>query len=67
MGFLVRYMYWFSEVFAIGANIAASSIYMSYWFPGVSPILWMIAFGLSLFVLNSLTVRTLGTASFCFP
>ena len=64
LGFLVRYMYWFSEVFAIGANIAASSIYMSYWFPGVSPILWMIAFGLSLFVLNSLTVRTLGTAEF---
>lgn len=64
MGFIVRYMYWFAEVFAIGADLVAASIYMSYWFPSVNPIIWMLVYGGALLILNSVTVGTLGTVEY---
>ncbi|MGC9115247.1 MAG: amino acid permease [Fervidicoccaceae archaeon] len=64
MGFLVRYMYWFAEVFAIGADLVAASIYMSYWFPEINPVVWMLVYGIALFILNSATVKAVGTVEF---
>ncbi|MGC9148304.1 MAG: amino acid permease [Sulfolobales archaeon] len=64
MGFLVKYMYWFAEVFAIGANMVAISIYMSYWFPNTDPVIWILIFGSILFILNSVSVKTIGTVEF---
>jgi len=64
MGFLVKYMYWFAEVFAIGANMVAISIYMSYWFPNADPVIWILIFGSILFILNSVSVKTIGTVEF---
>jgi len=60
LGFTVKYMYWFAEVFAIGADLVATSIYMSFWFAGVNPVIWMLVFGAALLFLNSIKVNALG-------
>ncbi|MEM0020714.1 MAG: amino acid permease [Fervidicoccaceae archaeon] len=64
LGFLVKFMYWFAEAFAIGADLAAASIYMSYWFHEVSPVIWIVIFGAMLFLLNSISVNVLGAVEY---
>src|SRR6516165_2786101 len=43
-GFLVRYAYWSSIVFAVGTEVTAIAVYMKYWFPAVPGWYWIVGF-----------------------
>lgn len=60
-GYAVRVSYWLMQVIATGGQLVASSIYMDYWFPGVSGAIWVVVFSVVLLVLNSRAVGRLGT------
>lgn len=59
-GYAVRVSYWLMQVIATGGQLVASSIYMEYWFPGVSGAVWVVLFAVVLLVLNSRAVGRLG-------
>ncbi|MEM3191414.1 MAG: amino acid permease [Candidatus Micrarchaeaceae archaeon] len=66
MGFQVRWIYWFAQVIAIGGEMVAASIYMHFWFPSITPFIWMVIFSLILLTLNAISVKTFGTAEYWF-
>jgi L-asparagine transporter-like permease len=59
-GYAVRVSYWAMEVIAIGGQLVAISIYMSFWFPGVPRPVWGVGFAAILLYLNSRAVGRLG-------
>jgi L-asparagine transporter-like permease len=59
-GYAVRVSYWAMEVIAIGGQLVAASIYMSYWFPEVPRPVWGFGFAAVLLYLNSRAVGRLG-------
>lgn len=59
-GYAVRVSYWLMQVIATGGQLVASSIYMAYWFPGVSGAAWVVVFAVVLLYLNSRAVGRLG-------
>lgn len=59
-GYAVRVSYWAMEVIAIGGQLVAISIYMSFWFPDVPRPVWGVAFAAILLYLNSRAVGRLG-------
>jgi len=63
-GYAVRVSYWLMQVIATGGQLVASSIYMTYWFPGVPGAVWVAAFALGLLYLNSRAVGRLGTIEY---
>jgi len=65
-GFVTRYIYWFAQVIAIGGEMVAASIYMSFWFPNILPVYWMILFSVILFTVNAVTVKAFGTFEYWF-
>ncbi|MGC8718330.1 MAG: amino acid permease, partial [bacterium] len=66
LGFQVRWLYWFAQVIAIGGEMVAASIYMHFWFPSIPPFVWMVIFSAILLTLNSVSVKTFGTAEYWF-
>jgi len=66
LGFQVRWIYWFAQVIAIGGEMVAASIYMHFWFPSITPFVWMVIFSAILLTLNSVSVKTFGTAEYWF-
>lgn len=46
--------------------MVAASVYMSFWFPSISPILWIVLFSLILLAANSVTVKAFGTFEYWF-
>ncbi|MEM3908367.1 MAG: amino acid permease [Nitrososphaerota archaeon] len=66
IGFQVKWIYWFAQVIAIGGEMVAASIYMHFWFPSITPFIWMVIFSLILLTLNSISVKTFGTAEYWF-
>lgn len=63
-GYAVRVSYWLMQVIATGGQLVASSIYMTYWFPGVPGAVWVLAFALALLYLNSRAVGRLGAIEY---
>jgi len=59
-GYAVRVSYWLMQVVATGAQLVASSIYMSYWFPGVPGAVWVLAFAAVLLYMNTWAIGRLG-------
>src|SRR6266478_385758 len=55
-GFLVRYSYWVSIVFAVGTEVTAIAVYMKYWFPNTPGWLWIAGFSAILITVNSFNV-----------
>jgi len=66
LGFQVKWIYWFAQVIAIGGEMVAASIYMHFWFPTVTPFIWMVIFSAILVTLNAVSVKTFGTAEYWF-
>ncbi len=66
LGFQTRWIYWFAQVIAIGGEMVAASIYMHFWFPTITPFVWMVIFSLILLTLNAVSVKTFGTAEYWF-
>ena len=65
-GFLVRYAYWSSIVFAIGTEVTAIAVYMKYWYPDVPGWAWIVGFSVALIAINAGHVEIFGTVEYCF-
>ncbi|HZG15331.1 MAG TPA: amino acid permease [Candidatus Bathyarchaeia archaeon] len=65
-GFLVRYSYWIGNVLAVGVEVSAIAVYMSYWFPTVPGIVWVLLFGAVLIYINATSVHTFATIEYWF-
>ncbi|MEN2471563.1 amino acid permease [Burkholderia sp. GS2Y] len=65
-GFLVRYAYWASIVFAVGTEVTAIAVYMKYWFPAVPGWYWIIGFSAALIGVNLVSVKVFGAVEYVF-
>ncbi len=63
-GFLARAGYWVGIALNIGAEMVAAATYMSYWFPGVRPAMWIVVFSALLLVINLRSVGSYGRVEF---
>ena len=63
-GYAVRVSYWLMQVVATGAQLVASSIYMSYWFPRVPGAIWVLAFAAVLLYMNTWAIGRLGAIEY---
>jgi amino acid transporter, AAT family len=63
-GFLARAGYWAGMSLNIGAEMVASSTYMSYWFPGVPAYVWVVIFSALLLLINLRSVASYGRFEF---
>src|ERR1700728_2048684 len=59
-GFCVRATYGVAQIIAIGAEVTAAAIYISYWLPNVPQWIWVILISTALVALNSMQVNRLG-------
>ena len=65
-GFSVRATYGAAQIIAIGAEVTAAGIYISYWFPGVPQWIWVVLVSSALIALNSMQVNLLGEFEYWF-
>ena len=65
-GFSVRATYGAAEIIAIGAEVTAAGIYISFWFPRVPQWIWVVSFSAALVALNSMKVNRLGEFEYWF-
>ena len=65
-GFSVRATYGAAQIVAIGAEVTAAGIYMSYWFPNVPQWIWVVLASAALVALNSMQVNRLGEFEYWF-
>lgn len=65
-GFSVRATYGAAQIIAIGAEVTAASIYMSYWFPLVPQWIWVVSVSAALVALNAMQVHHLGEFEYWF-
>jgi L-asparagine transporter-like permease len=65
-GFCVRATYGAAQIIAIGAEVTAAGIYISYWFPNVPQWIWVVLISAALLALNSLQVNRLGEFEYWF-
>ena len=63
-GFIARAGYWIGLALAIGAEMIAAATYMSVWFPGIRPYLWIICFGAALLIVNLRSVGSYARVEF---
>src|SRR5262249_15168075 len=65
-GFSVRATYAVAQIIAIGAEVTAAGIYISFWFPNVPQWIWLILVSAALVALNSMQVNRLGEFEYWF-
>jgi len=65
-GLSVRATYGAAQIIAIGAEVTAASIYISYWFPNVPRWLLVVLVSAALVALNSMKVNRLGEFEYWF-
>jgi amino acid transporter, AAT family len=65
-GFSVRATYGIAQIIAIGAEVTAAGIYISYWFPNVPQWIWVVLVSAALVALNSMQVNRLGEFEYWF-
>jgi L-asparagine transporter-like permease len=65
-GFSVRATYGAAQIIAIGAEVTAAGIYISYWFPNVPQWIWVVLVSAALVALNSMQVNRLGEFEYWF-
>ena len=63
-GFIARAGYWLGLALAIGTEMVAAATYMTHWFPGVRPSLWIVVFSIVLLVMNLRSVGFYGRFEF---
>src|ERR1700740_1462150 len=59
-GFCVRATYGAAQIIAIGAEVTAAAIYISFWLPNVPQWIWIVLISSALVALNSMLVNRLG-------
>src|SRR5207302_2554000 len=65
-GFSVRATYGVAQIIAIGAEVTAAGIYMSFWFPKVPQWIWVVLVSAALVALNAMQVNRLGEFEYWF-
>src|ERR1051326_7679279 len=65
-GFTVRATYGMAQIIAIGAEVTAAGIYISYWLPNVPQWIWVVLVSAALVALNSMQVNRLGEFEYWF-
>jgi L-asparagine transporter-like permease len=65
-GFSVRVTYGVAQIIAIGAEVTAAGIYISFWFPSVPQWIWVVLVSIALVALNSMQVNRLGEFEYWF-
>jgi L-asparagine transporter-like permease len=65
-GFSVRATYGAAQIIAIGAEVTAAGIYLSYWFPHVPQWIWVVLVSSALVALNCMQVSRLGEFEYWF-
>jgi amino acid transporter, AAT family len=65
-GFSVRATYGVAQIIAIGAEVTAAGIYISFWFPNVPQWIWVVSVSAALVALNSMQVNRLGEFEYWF-
>jgi len=65
-GFSVRATYAAAQIIAIGAEVTAAGIYISFWFPHVPQWIWIVLISAALVSLNSQEVNRLGEFEYWF-
>ena len=65
-GFSVRATYGAAQIIAIGAEVIAAGIYISFWFPHVPQWIWVVTVSTALVALNSMQVNHLGEFEYWF-
>ena len=65
-GFCVRATYGAAQIIAIGAEVTAAGIYISYWFPNVPQWIWVVLISAALVALNSMQVNRFGEFEYWF-
>jgi AAT family amino acid transporter len=65
-GFSVRATYGIAQIIAIGAEVTAAGIYISFWFPGVPQWIWVVLLSAALVAVNSMKVNYLGEFEYWF-
>jgi len=65
-GFLARAGYWAAIAISIGAEMVAAATYMSYWFPRVPALLWVVVFSSLLLGINLQSVGDYGRFEYWF-
>ena len=63
-GFIARAGYPIGLALAIGAEMVAAATYMSAWFPGVRPYIWILVFGAAVLFINLRAVGSYGRVEF---
>src|ERR1700731_863046 len=65
-GFSVRATYGVAQIIAIGAEVTAAGIYISFWLPNVPQWIWLVLVSAALVALNSMQVNRLGEFEYWF-
>jgi amino acid transporter, AAT family len=65
-GFSVRATYGIAQIIAIGAEVTAAGLYISYWLPSVPQWIWVVLVSAALVALNSMQVKRLGEFEYWF-
>lgn len=65
-GFSVRATYGAAQIIAIGAEVTAAAIYISFWFPNVPQWIWVVLVSAALVMLNAMQVNRLGEFEYWF-
>lgn len=65
-GFAVRATYGAAQIIAIGAEVTAAGIYISFWFPNVPQWIWVVLVSAALVALNAMKVNRLGEFEYWF-
>src|SRR6476620_11669394 len=65
-GFCVRATYGVAQIIAIGAEVTAACIYISFWLPDVPQWIWVVVVSAALVALNSMQVNRLGEFEYWF-
>src|SRR5215467_1084329 len=65
-GFSVRATYGVAQIIAIGAEVTAAAIYISFWFPNVPQWIWVVLVSAALVAVNSMQVNRLGEFEYWF-
>lgn len=65
-GFITRWMYWVAVVVAVGGEVAASAIYLQFWWPQIPLWLPIAVFAAAILTVNSVGVRSFGNVESAF-
>ena len=65
-GFSVRATYGAAQIIAIGAEVTAAGIYISFWFPNAPQWIWVVSVSAALVALNAMKVNRLGEFEYWF-